>query len=112
MIKVGHKGKARYWGPYEVLKVAQLHKPIPLHSKELGDVFFRPALIQIKWEDGSKEYWCCPYWIGPTGKERFAQYAAMIPEHVLGELLAEAIDQNFFSKRFLSRLADVIEGRL
>ena len=72
MIKVGHKGKARYWGPYEVLKVAQLRKPIALHSKELGDVLFKPALIKIKWGDGSKEYWCCPYWIGPTGKERFA----------------------------------------
>jgi hypothetical protein len=112
MIKVGHKGKAKYWGSYEVLKVAQLKKPIPLHSKELGDVMFKPALVKIKWEDGSKEFWCCPYWIGPSGKERFAQYAAMVSERALSGLLLEAIEEDFFSRRFLVRLAKVIEGKL
>jgi len=112
MIKVGHKGKAKYWGHYEVLKVAQLSEPPLLHSEELGDVVFEPTLLKIRWENGDEEFWCCPYWIGPEGKGRFAQYASMLPEHHLGELLAEAIKQDFFSKSFLSQLAKVIEEKL
>ena len=112
MIEEGYKGRAKYWGSYEVLKVAKLPKPIPLHSDELGHVLFKPTLVKIRWETGDEEFWSCPYWIVREGKERFAQYASMLSEHDLGELLSEAIKQNFFSKRFLSRLAKVIKEKL
>ncbi len=112
MIKVGQEKRARYWGRFTVKRVARLAKPIVCHSAEIGEALFDPCLVKIEWEqspsDDKHEFWF-PYWITVTGKERYGQYAPMIGESALLELLREAIGQNFFSDDFLLRLGRAIE---
>jgi len=95
-----------------VKKVAKLARPIVCHSAEIDEALFDPCLVQIEWEkppspDGH-EFWF-PYWITVRGKERYGQFAPMMGETALLELLREAIRQGFFSDDFLSRLISVIE---
>lgn len=114
MVKVGQEKRARYWGRFTVKKVAKLAKPITCHSAEIGEALFEPCLVQIEWEkspsEDKHEFWF-PYWITVAEKERYGQYAPMIGESALLELLQEAIKQNFFSGDFLSRLLQAIEQR-
>jgi hypothetical protein len=115
MIKVGQEKKAKYWGNFTVRKVAQLNKPVECHSKEKGRALFNPTLVQIGWEtppsDDMHEFWF-PYWITIGGKEKYGQFAPMIGENALLELLEEAIRQDFFSKGFLTSLGKAISERL
>ncbi len=115
MIQVGQKSKAKYWGKYSVKKVAQLKKPVECHNDEQGVVFFEPTIVQLEWEkppsDDNNEFWF-PYWMIIGGKEKYAQFAPMIGEKALLELLRSAIRQDFFSKGFLRNLNRVITGKL
>ena len=112
MIQVGQKKKARYWGNFRVKKVATLAKPQIVHSEEVGEAKFNPTLVQIEWESNlANEFWF-PYWITIKGKERYGQFAPMMDEASLLELLEGAIKQEFFSQTFLQRLNKVIADRL
>jgi len=103
MIKEGQQKRARYWGKFEVKKVAQLKHPVPSYSNEVGEALFNPTLVQIEWENGGHEIWF-PYWITIKGKEKYGQYAPMMGEDSLLELLQEAIRKEFFSENFLDQL--------
>jgi hypothetical protein len=116
MIKVGQEKKAKYWGNFTVRKVARLNEPVVCHSKEKGKALFNPTLVQIAWEtppsDDMHEFWF-PYWITiGGGKEKYGQFAPMIGENALMELLGEAIKQDFFSKGFLTSLRKAISSTL
>ena len=78
-------------------------------------VFFEPTIVQIEWEkppsDDKNEFWF-PYWMIIGGKEKYAQYAPMIGEKALLELLEDAIKQDFFSKGFLQNLKRAIDDKL
>lgn len=115
MIKVGQNKRAKYWGEFKVKKVAQLKEPVKCYSKEKGEVEFLPTIVQIEWKTSpsadNNEYWF-PYWQKIEGKEKYGQFAPMIGSCALGELLKEAISQNFFSRGFLLSLDKAIRSKL
>jgi len=112
MIKEGQQKKAKYWGEFTVKKVAQLKAPEIAHSAEVGKALFNYTLVQRQWKaDGGYNFWF-PYWVTIKGKERFGQYAPMMGEDSLLELLREAIRKEFFSKNFLNQLHQTIIDKL
>jgi hypothetical protein len=114
MIKEGQRKKARYWGNYTVKKVVQLTKPVRCQSSEVGEALFNPTLVKIEWEkspsDDKHEFWF-PYWISIKGQEKYGQFAPMMGERSLLELLTNAIGQGLFTKQFLSELGKCIEKK-
>ncbi len=115
MIEEGQKKKARYWGDFEVQKVAKLKTPIICHSKEVGEVEFMPTLVKINWATSpsldKNEFWF-PYWVKIHGKEKYGQFAPMIGQKGLLGLLEEAINQDFFDDSFLIELSKVVDSKL
>ena len=115
MIKEGQRKTARYWGDFKVKKVAKLESPILCHSKEVGRVEFMPTLVQIEWEtppsSDINEFWF-PYWVKIRGKEKYGQFAPMIGKNGLLQLLKDAIRQDFFDRRFLEELSQIIKTKL
>lgn len=106
MIRAGQRKKAKYWGSFTVEKVAMLSKPVQVHSDEVDRALFNPTLVKIKWDANEfhHEFWF-PYWIAINGaKEKYGQFAPMMSEDALLELLKEAIGQGFFTRSFLSQL--------
>lgn len=115
MIQVGQRKRARYWGEFTVSKVAKLESPVMCYSEEIGDVLFNPTLVKIAWDRAPSwdkhEIWS-PYWITIGGKEKYGQFAPMIGESALLELLEKAIEQDFFSNEFLSKLSAIIKKHI
>lgn len=115
MIQVGQKKKAKYWGSFSVNKVARLKKPVECQCKEAGIALFDPTIVKIHWEtppsEDKHEFWF-PYWITIGGKEKYGQFAPMIGEKALLELLQDAIEQDFFTKTFLKKLGGIITKKL
>jgi hypothetical protein len=115
MIHVGQKKEARYWGKFEVKKVARLKKAVACQCEDIGAALFEPTIVQIEWEkppSGDKnEYWF-PYWITIGGKEKYGQFAPMIGEKALLGLLEDAVQQDFFSESFLRGLSRVMKQKL
>ena len=115
MIKEGQLKKARYWGDFRVQKVSKLKSPVICLSKEVGQVEFMPTLVKIDWTTSpsidKNEFWF-PYWVKIKGKEKYGQFAPMIGQNALLELLKEAINQDFFDKQFLMNLSESIQGKL
>jgi hypothetical protein len=115
MIQVGQKKKAKYWGDFSVSKVARLKKPVECQCEEVGTALFDPTIVKIQWEkppsDDKHEFWF-PYWIAIGGKEKYGQFAPMIGEKALLELLEDAIGQDFFTKIFLEGLDRAINLKL
>ena len=115
MIVEGQKKKANYWGKFVVKKVAKLRQPIECHSDVKGMVLFSPTLVKIDWEkapSSDKHDLWFPYWITTDGREKYGQFAPMMGERSLLELLESAIDQDFFSKSFLKRLIRAANKKL
>jgi len=114
MIKVGQQKKARYWGKFTVRKVARLEKPVECHCQDIGTAMFDPTIAKIEWEappsQDKHEFWF-PYWITIGGKEKYGQFAPMIGDGALLELLQEAIGQGFFSDEFLQGLKKAIDEK-
>lgn len=115
MIKVGHQKHIRYWGEYVVEKVVKLEEPVECYSDEKGEIWFNPTIVKIKWKKppskDKNEFWF-PYWITIADKEKYGQFAPMIGENSLLELLGSAIEQDFFSEDFLQSLSSKITGKL
>ena len=115
MIKEGHRRNTRYWGMRTVRKVARLKEPVKCYSEEVGDVLFSPIITKIEWDTspyGEKYAFWFPYWITIGGKEKYGQFAPMIGERALLELLQDAIKQDFFGEGFLRGLGRAIAERL
>lgn len=115
MIKEGHRRDTRYWGMRTVRKIARLRRPVKCYSKEVGDVLFNPTITKIEWDTspyGDKYAFWFPYWITIGGKEKYGQFAPMIGEKALLELLQDAIRQQFFSEGFLDSLDKSIVEKL
>ena len=112
MIKEGKKSKAKYWGKFEVEKVVKLNKPVACRCEELGTAFFNPTIVKLKWEtppsDDVNKFWF-PYWMTINGKEKYGQFAPMIGEKALSELLVKAMQENFFSRSFLLGLKAALD---
>ncbi len=115
MIKEGQQKQARYWGKFTVSKVAQLRQPVECQSPEIGTALFAPTLVKIDWEtppsEDGHEFWF-PYWMTIGGREKYGQFAPMIGERALLELLQSAIRQEFFSRDFLQGLEATITKKL
>ncbi len=115
MIVAGQQKKAKYWGRFTVDKVARLKQPVECQCEEVGTALFDPTIVKIQWEktpsDDKHEFWF-PYWITIGGKEKYGQFAPMIGERALLELLQNAIEQDFFSKGFLKGLQIAITAKL
>lgn len=109
MIEVGHQGRARGLGGYEVQKRVQLKEPEEYYDDE-GKKFFHPILAQIKWKNtGNVELWLTYYRQREGKKPRFAgQFAPIMREDSLVEVLSGAIDQGFFAPHSLSILQQAI----
>jgi len=75
----------------------------------------QPTIVQLEWEKppsgDNNEFWF-PYWVIIGGKEKYAQYAPMIGENALLELLRDAIRQDFFGEYFLRSLYKVVNNKL
>lgn len=115
MIEVGNRSKARYWGEYEVQGVVKLDAPVRCYSSEKGEVDFNPTIVKLEWArepSGDKHDIWFPYWITIGGKEKYGQYAPMIGQKALLELLSKAIDAEFFDRDFLKALESKISRRL
>jgi hypothetical protein len=115
MIEEGDERKAKYWGKFKIQQIAKLSEPVRCFSKEIGEALFNPTLVKIEWQnapsDDKHEFWF-PYWISIKGKERYGQFAPMMGERSLLELLTNAIKQGFFSDDFLRELHKVITNEL
>lgn len=115
MIQVGQKKNAKYWGGFSVSKVARLKKPVECQCEELGEALFDPTIVKIHWDtppsEDKHEFWF-PYWMTIGGKEKYGQFAPMIGERALLELLQDAIEQDFFTKSFLKKLGAIITKKL
>ena len=115
MIQVGQRKSPRYWGKFTVRKIVRLRKPIECLSEEKGVGLFEPTLVKIEWDrppsKDRNEFWF-PYWITFEGEEKYGQFAPMIGEKALLELLQSAINQSFFSKGFLKHLERTIANKL
>jgi hypothetical protein len=108
MIEVGHRSNAKYWGEFEVQGVVKLDAPVKCHSVEKGEVDFNPTIVKLAWTrepSGDKHDIWFPYWITVDGKEKYGQFAPMIGQTALLELLSKAIDAGFFDRHFLRSLA-------
>lgn len=115
MIQVGQRKQTKYWGKRTVTKVARLKKPVECYNPEQGIVLFEPTIVQIEWEKppcGDKNAFWFPYWMTIGGKEKYGQFAPMIGEKALLELLKDAIRQDFFSEDFLRSLYQVVNNKL
>jgi hypothetical protein len=118
MIREGYRSKAKYWGNYTVKKVARLRQPIKCYSKDKGKALFNPVIVKMEWDTPPSEdkneiwfrYWIT--WSDISNEERYGQYAPIIGEKALLELLEDAIKQDFFSKAFLIKLRGVISRNL
>jgi hypothetical protein len=115
MIIAGQQKKAKYWGNFEVKKVAKLNEPVECLCEDIGTAYFNPTLVKIQWEKppsiDNNEFWF-PYWITIGGKEKYGQFAPMIGEEALLELVQDAVRQDFFSEKFLTRLQKVVDDKL
>jgi hypothetical protein len=118
LIKEEDRSKAKDWGNYKVKKVARLKKPVECHSKAKGKALFNPTIVKLEWEtppsDDKHDIWF-PYWItwsDVSDKERYGQFAPMLGEKSLLELLESAISQDFFSENFLLGLRGAISAKL
>jgi hypothetical protein len=115
MITAGKTGKAKYWGKYIVRKVIQLKEPVRCSSQSIGEAEFSPVLVKLEWEkapsEDKNEFWF-PYWIKINGKQKYGQFAPMIGEKALLELLSGAIQEDYFSKDFLTKLGQMITVKL
>lgn len=98
-----------------VRKVARLKEPVKCYSEEVGDVLFSPTIARIEWDispyNDKYAYWF-PYWITIGGKEKYGQFAPMIGEKALLELIEDAIKQDFFTMTFLKKLQIIISKKL
>ena len=107
MIKVGKRSKAKYWGAFEVQDVVTLDSPVKCYSEEKGEVDFNPTIVKLAWDrDPSKDkhdLWF-PYWIKIDDKEKYGQFAPMIGQKALLELLSRAMDRGFFQEDFIKAL--------
>ena len=115
MILVGKRSKAKYWGGYVVEDIVKLREPIKCTSEEKGEVDFNPTIIKIKWDkkpsDDVNELWF-PYWITIDGKEKYGQFAPMLGQAALLELICGAIDKGFFNSYFLNALQERINRHI
>lgn len=116
MKKIGDKGKAKYWGEYIVRNIVELRDPVACHSDEIGKALFKPTIAKIEWLEkppsrDQHDIWF-PYWIVIKGREKFGQFAPMIGQKALLELLKKAVKKGFFSVRFLRNLKRAIEKEL
>ena len=118
MIEEGYRSKAKDWGNYTVKKVARLRQPVECYSKDKGKALFNPVIVKMEWDtppsEDKNEIWF-PYWItwsDISDKERYGQYAPMIGEKALLELLEDAITQDFFSSSFLAGLNKAISNKI
>lgn len=115
MIKTGHESRVKYWGKYRVEKVVNLEKPVMCHSEEIGEAEFMPTIVKLEWEkppsSDKNEFWF-PYWLKVRGKWKYGQFAPMIGEEALLQLLKEAVKQDYFSRRFLVGLTECIRKKL
>jgi hypothetical protein len=116
MIDVGNKKPMKYWGNYTVEKKVQLTKQVQCSCGEKGKAQFNPVFVKIEWDKppavDKHEFWF-RYWITFEGqKEKYGQFAPIMNEDTLSELLQKAINDNFFSKSFLKRLNNTISTKL
>lgn len=118
MIKVGKRSWAKYWGGYEVQDFVTLDSPVKCFSTEKGQVDFNPTIVKITWDrepSADKHELWLPYWIKIDGKEKYGQFAPMIGQKALLELLSKAIDRGFFEDAFLEglgrKIAEHLKGR-
>jgi len=115
MIDKGYKSRAKYWGNFTVKDVVRLRNKIECTSKEKGKVLFNPTIVKLEWENppssDKNDIWF-PYWIQIDGKEKYGQFAPMIGEGGLLELLRGAIEKNYFSDSFLLSLQEAIQDKL
>jgi hypothetical protein len=115
LIKEGKVSEAKYWGKFTVKKVLQLETPVKCNSAVKGDALFHPTLVRIEWEkapsEDKNEFWF-PYWMTLDGKEKYGQFAPMIGEKALLELLQKAIKEDFFSQEFLTNLKEAINNKI
>lgn len=115
MIKIGKKTKAKYWGPFTVKNVIKLDNPVKCFSAEKGEIYFNPTIVKISWDkvpsDDEHDLWF-PYWITIDGREKYGQFAPMIGQKALLELMTKAIDAEYFNDDFLKALNKKISDHL
>ena len=117
MWEEGKVNKAPIWGKYTVEQVAKLEKPIRFYHEEVGEFFFDPAILKIRWEehpDFDEEQVMFPYWTSPDKKNWHygVRSFPQMDERTFLALLISAVAQSFFSQNFLLQLHKTIQTKL
>jgi len=116
MKQIGSKGSAKYWGEYILKDKVELDKPVVCDSQKIGKAYFKPIIGKLEWvkkppSADQHDIWFT-YWITIHGQEKYGQYAPMIGQKALLELMTKAIRKGFFTEKFLRGLRDSIEKKL
>jgi len=72
--------------------------PVLCHSKQVGEVEFKPTIVQLGWEippsSDNSDFWF-PYWVKIRGK-KYGQFAPTIRKNALLQLLdGEGLPREF-----------------
>lgn len=116
MLNEGDEREAKYCGKYRVEKMVKLSKQVSCYCGEKGKALFNPVFLKIEWENppsmDKNEFWF-RYWITFEGKKgKYGQFAPIMNENVLLELLEEAIKKDYFNQNFLKTLGKTITEKI
>ncbi len=115
--KVGDKVHPRYKGidNWEIKAIAELSKPIKYRDSKLGEVSYCPRIVLLESLGNKIKALWFAYWIATSrteGKMKWGQRPGMYEEHVLLELMKDAISKNLFTESFLTALAHELDQAL
>lgn len=117
MWEVGKIRRDRIWGRNSVEQVVKLDKPVEHYHEKVGDYYFDPAIMKIKWTehpDFDEEQIMFPYWSSRDNQEWHPGTRGFVAMDtpVFLELLTKAISQDFFSENFLRQLGEAVKDKL
>ncbi len=96
---------------WQVEGIAEPSRPVIYRDSVQGDVKYYPKILGLRNSKGEKVLWFA-YWISTDktrGKLKWGQGPPMLEEHVLLDLLKEAINKGLFSSDFLLQLKRELE---
>ena len=114
--KVGSGVHPWYKGNHEwkVNGIAKLKEAIQYHDSHQGKVSYDPKILLLDSEKVGRALWFA-YWVSTDkteGKMKWGQGSPVLEEDNLLQLLKDAIRQEFFSKDFLTELANEVNKGL
>ncbi len=73
-------------------------------DRVMGHTVFDPRIIMLENERSHEPLFWTPYWITVEGRAKYGQFAPIVKEMELSELLTKAIEKGWFSEGFRNNL--------